>query len=261
MTTPPNAPRPDRPDEPRSPSIPLDAFLDDQLSPDQAEMVQASLDTHPELRDRVELQHRIDASLKRSFAHAPFTLRASALQSVPTAPTQSARRLRLSWLPLAAMVALTLGLATYFLALRPPSFPDPAKLAASATPTVFESSYRQIVDAGLVPEIVCTTDDAFRDWMDKQFQTPAIINPKPQGLTLVGWSYPKGIPGYIGALLATQSDQPTIVFIQQLSPGVQPVPPPHDPSLEQHFRLYKGLLLYQLAPKGAPNLLPNFVRG
>ncbi len=259
MSTPSSPRRPDRPDEPRGPSIPLDAFLDDQLSPDQAELVQASLDTHLELRDRVELQRRIDASLTRSFSHAPFTIRSGADRSAPLAPPP--RPLRLTWLPFAAAIALALGLATYFLALRPPSFPDPSKLRASATPTIFETTYHQIVNAGLVPEVVCTTDDAFRDWMDKQFQTPSIINPKPQALTLVGWSYPKGMPGYVGALLATQSDRPTIVFIQQLSPGATPVPPPHDPALQQHFRQYRGLLLYQLSPKGTPNLLPAFVRG
>jgi hypothetical protein len=241
----------ERPDEPRPPSLALDAYLDDQLSPDQRLAVEASLQSRPDLHARVELQRGINESLRRQFAAGPLVIRASnAAASTP---------LRRRWLWMAAGIVLLAVGSAYFVAFRERLFaPTPPPIAKG--PPILEAVYQRIVKAGFVPDEVCTDDAAFAKWMGDRYQAPMVIDPKPAGLTLVGWSYPSSMPGYVGALLATQSGQPTVVFVEPLFDYSTPHALPLDQALEQHTRDIGSLRLYQVSPKGAPNLLPGFTR-
>ncbi len=254
----------------------VDGYLDGLLSDDQRAQIEASLDKRSDVRRTVELQHRIDGRLREMFATKPVAVDLAALASRPKlAAGQSdeeqsmpaASSVRLQWWRrpmalsgIAAAAALAIGAGLYFAGVfggaNPAPGPRPSPVAAG--PSELEAAYQAQVASGFMPEEVCTTDEAFADWMNRRYQTPMVIANKPADLTLLGWSYPETARGSMGALLATVGDQKVVVFIEFKKPMHKEPPPPKDAGLAQFSRRAGDLMLYQVSPVGVPSLLEAF---
>jgi hypothetical protein len=235
----------------------VDAYTDGLLSPDQAQQIETSLDKRPDVRREIELQRRIDARLQRLFPPTSFTPDFSQpipiVQADRAAPRSAARR----WMALAAGLILACGLGAYFVLRSPPPGSTAPPVIAQG-PSELEAAYLAQLATGFVPEEVCTTDEAFADWMSRRYQTPMVIDRKPEGLTLVGWSYPETARGSMGALLATIKGQQVVVFVEFKKPIHKEPPEPKDAGLSQFSRRIGDLMLYQVSPVGTSSLLEGF---
>jgi len=254
----------------------VDGYLDGLLSDDQRAQIEASLDKRADVRRTVDLQRRIDGRLREMFATRPVAIDVAALANKakqgagesleePSMPAASAARfpwwrrpMALSGVAAAALLAVGAGLyfAGVFGGGSPAPGPRPAPVAAG--PSELEVAYQAQLALGFVPEEVCTTDEAFADWMNRRYQAPMVIETKPADLTLLGWSYPDTARGSMGALLATVGDQKVVVFIEFKKPMHKEPPPPKDAGLAQFSRRAGDLMLYQVSPAGVPSLLDAF---
>jgi hypothetical protein len=219
----------------------LERYLDGLMEPDERAEFEREAAASPALREQVALQSRIDAGLRRLMEPRE----ASAAEPEPVVT----RRLwRPAWLAAAAAVAVVAAGAWWFVG-RGPSGPDP-----------LEAEYRQVVAAGFVPTVVCTTDEQFRNWVNDKFGEP--LQPKPErgDVQYVGWNASRVLSSYSGLLLARVGDDESVVLIDRAVAEDERLPAPADPSLHQYRRVFGGLVLYEITPLDRPAVLDSLMR-
>lgn len=243
----------------------LERYLDDQLDPRERQVFEKSLESDAVLREHLELQRRIDAGLRSNFAPGDLasalepTESASGLPETVTAPAAAptttqrvpASR-RVSWIRIAAMVALFMGgyflYVGWFLPAKVPVRPLVAPGAAYA----FE------VESGMRPYVVCTNSDEFASYTNVRLGTALAIAPT-EGLTLIGWSYNQRVfSDKTVTMLATMKGEPVIIFMDHAENAGHASGRACDAKLDTASRTIGNVLLCEVRPKGTPSLLDQF---
>jgi anti-sigma factor RsiW len=235
--------------QPSPPSQQIEAYLDGALTPGERHAFERALQSDPALRAELDLQTRIDASLRTHFAGEPGAI---AVSLKPVRSTTS-RWAAIAAIAAAAAIALA-GAGLWWASQNTSSRPSAPTPIAAPTPTL-RTQYTREVARGFVPEAVCTTPDQFEEWVNKNYGQPLRPKETPDGVQFVGWSYAKLISPYSGVLLAKVNDQPVIVIMDKAEN--QTTPPAEGDGDQKVFSQKIGsLVLYEVTPLSEPRILP-----
>jgi hypothetical protein len=179
------------------------------MTPAELESVEQRAGVDSALREQINAQHRIDASLKKSFA-APADLRitppsesSQPLQN-PTGRTGTGWGLR-TWLGIAAALLIASLASLNFWLNRAPQVPlvEP------------DAAYTRIVQQGFMPYKVCADDAEFRQYTHDELGEALTFTPNPR-VTLVGWVNTADVfSEKTDALLARVDEKQVIVFMDR----------------------------------------------
>jgi hypothetical protein len=230
----------------------IDSYIDDALTPAQRHAFEQQLRASPALAEQIELQHRIDDSLRRLFAvpsapSLPAIIVAPAPQDSP-----SLSFMRRYGLYIAAAAAILLAFGFLLINLQPAPPPLRPYIIAKTT---LRGQYQAELNAGFEPAVVCTTPDQFQEWVDTNFQQSLRPAETSEAIRLVGWSYSPIVSNYSGILLAFVDDQPVVVVLDRLDRLDNP---PNTGEGPQHIfeKQVNGLILYEITPFDQPRILP-----
>jgi len=157
----------------------IDAYLDQELSPEEAKQFEEQLRTDPDLRATVDALRNAEARVQASLHTTTVPNTEDVLSwRAPLAAEQPNRprsRFTKSIRPLACAAAITLLAIGVFIANRPETQPiDGSALYARFAPS-FE------------PDIICDTPDKFADYVNQTFGGGLSAN-FDTGVAFVGWS-------------------------------------------------------------------------
>lgn len=174
----------------------LDLYLDGQLSAEQAAAFERRMMATPALRAEVDAARSIDNNLRELFA-VPSDLNVP----VTTQQSTSVPWWRRRWFAAAAAILLLfIGYAV-------------SPWSRVMPPSALAQTYFAQVDKGFIPEVVCTTPEAFATWTQTQFKEPLTPATLPASIQLLGWSKTKLISDYTGILLAKVDGKEVIVLM------------------------------------------------
>ena len=213
----------------------LDAYLDGRLLEADRTAFERKLGSDAQLRGQVELQRGIDAALGRLFT--PARAQASTL---PLAPSHSTARI----IGLAA--ALMIACITGWLYLsRPVAGPNPLVVA-----------YQDQIDNGFRPQVVCTGQAEFAEWMRRYFGQP--LYPADSGsVQLVGWAYAPVVSSRSGILLAKSQEKPIVLVVDYAVREKRPLLASGSDSGLRTFRQKLGsVVVYEISPLDRATVLP-----
>lgn len=244
------------PDPAPNPDLDLvDAYLDGTLSPGDHAAFEARLASDDSLRAELDLARGIEASLKRSHIptalHAPEITRQTGSLKL-SAPGSGWFRRR--WMIAAAAAIVLLSAAGYFLYDH------------------FDTGFRRY-DAGkfyalaaehnFAPDWVCQNDEEFKHTTRSNVgQEMLVRQDSPRKIQLVGWAYSKTYGGTpLGPktimLFANADGAPVVVLVDRLSNDAK-VRSKSDPSLHLFRRELGSVVLYEITPRSAPEVLDQF---
>lgn len=185
-------------------------------------------------RRQLEIQSRIDESLRRVFQE----------QAVATAGSVARHQLR-RWIPWAAAAALLLA-----------SFAGWRVCTVSTRPDILGPLYHKIVDAGFKPDSVCTTDAEFAGWCRSYLRQAMYPTSRPDGLEYVGWSRAPVLGPVSAILLARVHDQPVIVVMERTDSLTDHPGRIKDPNLHVFRKSIGDVVLYEVTPAAHTTILP-----
>lgn len=273
---------------PAHPPDVIDAYLDGLLEGEPLSEFQKRLENDAALRDEVELQRWIDRSIAGLFAddaskgrvlqRVQDALRAASAASATAPHAERPPAAKTLWLSrkgaaIAAILALgTISLwngadmlgefaddvRSYFAPPPPPRFGSYAAKAWRSMDRV----YADATDTGFEPDWVCATDEIFADTFQRQLGQTLLFGDAPSSVAaprirLTGLSYTNTITKRTICVLARVSDQPVMVFVDELAKD-------QGQSLADGSPLHLfrgevgGLVLYELSPLDQPHLLDLF---
>lgn len=253
-----NDPRTDRGttpnDEPRSETDALvDAYLDGQLDAAEEQRVRDMIDTNPDIAKRVELQERVDDSLRRLFGErdAPENLQqflsaAAAEELAATRPAPSKLRERLTL----AGAAIAAGVAWFAVFGQLPfGKEDPYEVRDLV------AVYQDCVDAGFKPKWVCEDEAEFAETFEERQGVPLRLAALPDGRRMVGLAYLDGLSPDATSMLAYADGEPVVVLVTALA---------EDPGAfvggREGLRAIRtekfGLAFYEVTPFDEPLITP-----
>lgn len=257
----------------------LERYLDGQLDERERRIFEKSLDVDPVLREHLQMQQRIDASLRAQFAPPEIAAVSTPLEdstrswTASMAPNSSldvdynaagaAASLprvagvvpapkpakRISWLRVAALVVLSVsGYFAYTSLLTNRPLPSPTYITAAA-------AYSNEVASGMQPYTICTTSEAFAAYTKERLGTALAIEPTV-GLTLIGWNYGQFVYSRDTiSMLAKYNDQPVVILMDKATSTPKCG---SNGELDQASRAIGGVLLHEIRPKGLPSVLDRF---
>ncbi len=221
----------------------LERYCDGELTPEQRAAFEQALADDEALRRQVELQSRIDATLRGAFAE-----RYAAAPAMPRKrPFYRSPRVLL----VAAMllIALPVGIACvqYVLLTRRPAPPQPVTMQAY---------YAEAVASGFEPGWVCETDEQFAGTFDYRFGQPMLTGALPSDVELLGLGYARVLSRRTVTVFARVRGEPVLLFVDRATAA-----PPTEPLAEglRRFRRELGdVAIYEVSPHDEPRLLEHF---
>jgi len=220
------------------PTTPLERYLDGQLTAADRQRVERALESNPAAREQVRLQREMDQALGRLFAAAP---------AHPLPLPVGRRTPTWAWGLAAAVLLAAAGVwAVWF---RAPATRTPV-------PNALAVLYRAQVDSGFVPKQVCTTREAFSDWVRTYYQQPLYPSEPHEGVEFVGWNYAPAVGKHSGVLLARAQGKEVIVVIDRAVLEKQPLTENCDAALHIFREQVGPLVLYEVSPLDKAAILP-----
>jgi hypothetical protein len=231
----------------------LEAFLDRTLPPHVRESIAREVGRDRELRAEVELQERIDASLRRSFlAPAPPAALLAQLQR-PAPTTKNARpRIGRRWLPLSVALA-AVGLSWGYVAWN--YVPRPKVRPAAQETLTLAAAYQQHVDRGFQPDLAGADEHAFAAAFFSRQGQGLLLRPLPEGSQLVGLAFSSGCGPGMTAIMARVDGAAVMVFVDRLDADTHPEPPATSAGLHMFRRELGPLVAYELSPLDKPSVV------
>lgn len=228
----------------------IDAFLAGELSGSGLADFEARLAADAFLRDALDAQRTVDASLRQAFAPPAEQVIAPETKPVLASIRPSTRRL---WMGLAASLAIVGVLVAVYV--FKPSSADPR------APRSPGEVYAAVLKGGFVPPVVCPNDpDLFAQLVESRLGTKLVPTlASNSGIALTGWGYsnhwgtPLG-PGTL-VLLATRGDTKVIVIMDKVRNDRALASPVA--GLHMHRKVTGDLVLYEISPLEQPILLPS----
>lgn len=242
----------------------INAHHDGLLKPDQQAKFDRAAQSDAELRAELDLQKRIDASLKRQFAPPPAdAMLARALAAQTDSPTDAGPAQK-GWSNLLVATAVAAGLliaatlgVVYWLGSQVQSGAPIAREDAPPLHGSLAEVFAQEVENGFKPSWVCRNDMQFALTTYSRFGQGMLLKELPRGTEALGWSYSDCITRKTAHLLARVGGKHAIVFVDESThDGGQSLPP--DSPLNLFKRQVDKLVLYEVTEAKAPALLDAF---
>jgi hypothetical protein len=225
------------------------AYVDDALPPEDKARFEVELETNAALREELELQATLDASLGRLFEYSE---RGTGLPpGVPLAsPRPQPRGSRSPFLRITAIAAallLAAGAGWYFMR------PDPNLIPP-------QQVWANMEKASFVPSWRCENEKVFREYLNAKLGESFAID-ESESLRVVGWGYAADYKFYpiskqTLTLINKVGDQHAVVLIDKAEHDRELTVPP-----ESGLHLFKkrvgNLVLYEMSPLPEPHVLPK----
>jgi hypothetical protein len=246
----------------QQPDADLEMHLDGLLQGEPRVEFQRRLDRDPELRREIELQDRVDQSIRRLFAPSPMKLPTSpATNSVSSSRTiaPSVSRTRShpsSWrsrvAAIAAILAFVIGAWSIVLNIprTNPRYTPPSWQS-------LEAIYAQRIDQGFEPDWICDNEIQFERAFLGQYDQALQLRPTPSSIQTLGLAYANTMSERTMMLLARVDGEPVMVFIDRLNRDTNPTLAEDSP-LTLHQTTIGSLVLYEMSPFGRPRVLEYF---
>lgn len=240
-------------------------YLDGLLTGPDLAAFERALETDADLRRELEMQERVDQSLRRVMPYTPREIRFDGAGAPAASPARPELRLvpaegpapdarergsfpwrRLRWYAAAAAVLLVAAVAVNILTReRVPLIPP-------------DLVYARLIDGGFKPEFVCTTDEAFAKAVRDQFGQ-ALVARAADGLALLGWAYGNQyegrVIGFRSLVLLTRVDgDPVVVLMDRVSED-RSLGVPADSGLRLFRKRIGNLVCYEITPREKPVVL------
>jgi hypothetical protein len=223
----------------------LERYLDGLLTESERVAVEESLRNDPALRERVELQRRIDASLVRLYppgqpSHAHLEQLAAQFGDAATAAT--GRHRIAPWvtgLAAAAAIGAVLFVWQQFGTQNARPFFEPRPVA---------ELYAQAVDSGFTPYYKCDEADRFAAVFDRRQGQPLKLLPLAEGTQMLGISYPGGLSRDSTAMLCRVDNQPVMVLVDRAQVDKAVAQKNDNPNVNVFREERDGLVFYEVTP-------------
>ncbi len=240
----------------------IDRYLDGLLSAAERADFERQLKSDPALAAELDLQQRIDSSLRGRFA-PPAVIEATTAAKMNRAASNRPMRIGAG---LAAAAAIAIAgyvawpTARQLLGLGGRKGPTPIHFVQVGA----GEAYRTQVDSGMKPEWVCKDDAEFAATLEKAVGESLVVAAAP-GLDVIGWSYnpiegdkSRGVfSGYTMYLLTRVEGEPVVVMIDRTAYD-KPVEVDSDSGLHVFRRQIGGAVFYEVSPLEAPKVLERF---
>ena len=161
----------------------------------------------------LQLQEKIDASLRRSFPAEPIkeSLHREKMEAlVASSRVPERRRMAVRVMVLAASVLLLASLTFLPLNRRDSS-------AVVFNPEPLADLYQSSLDRGFKPYYVCDDPVRFAAQFEKRQGVPLRLAELPGHKKMVGIAFPGGVSRTTTAMLGRVNDKPVLVFVDKLS--------------------------------------------
>jgi hypothetical protein len=215
----------------------LDLYLDGLLSEAELAAFLRELHTSPELRAAIEIQQRIDDSLRRQFA-PPLFADPISFGSVPADPA-----------PIATIRPAALRRWKVWAAAAVVAVASAAVVSLIPRTTPLEEVYRRQVALGFSPDVTCTSIPAFGKWLEDNYGSRIAPDQERPNIEYAGWSYSRTISGYTGLLLAkVEGRQVLVVLDKQAEVAAHPLRPEAGKDLKVFRRDLGGLVFFEITP-------------
>ncbi len=243
-------------------------YLDGLLTGPDLAAFERAMETDADLRREVEMQERVDQSLRRVMPYTPREIRFDGvgapaapparpeLRPVPAeGPTPHARERaapsslpwrRLRWYAAAAAVLLVAAVTVNILTRERVPLVAPDRV------------YTRLVEGGFKPEFVCTTDEAFAKAVRDQFGQ-ALVARAADGLALLGWAYGNQyegrVVGFRSLVLLTRVDGEPVVVLMDRASEDRSLSVPAGSGLRLFRKRIGDLVCYEITPREKARVL------
>jgi hypothetical protein len=219
----------------------FDAYLDGALSNADSETLRNRIAADDNLRNEVELQSKINHTLRKLF---PIVERPARVlnQSLPNDGEEPARKSRHSirrWLALGAAAALAGVFIAWFSRLDNASTPF-------FQPTPLVQIYLDTIRNGFEPYYECRDDERFAATFARRQDTPLRLLPLPDGVAMLGLSYPGGLSRDTTAMLCTVHGNQVMVFVDRESADIAQAIAPSE-TINVFRGQHNGLVFYEVS--------------
>lgn len=215
----------------------IDAYVDGVLNEEDRAAFEDAMRQRPELAAEVELQAAIDTSMKRMFDPGDAG-KGEEMQG------HLAGRIGAKVFALAAAIVIVGVVAWMYVGSGGGGggrSRRPVKIAMTPVEV-----YAAEVDAGFVPEEVCTTPEAFEDWIDDRYGQ--LLRPEArERVELVGWSYTDVLSPYSALLLARVEGREVLVLLDEIREDTG-LTVDADAPIRLFRREFGNLVLYEITP-------------
>jgi len=236
----------------------IDAFLDHLLTEDEQELFLRESESRQELSSAMELQTRIDESLRRVFS---FKQPKENLVTEITRPSELAksgrlelgRRPNLIRLALAASLLLLAGIGIW-------QFYQNRPIEPVFQPRPLVEIYLDTVERGFKPYYECDDPQRFAQVFEMRHKIRLGLADLPSGNRMLGISYLGGLSRKTTAVLCEVENRKVIVFIDNVEndqPNVALAK--SEPGLNIFSARKNRLIFYEVSPHPAPQLIDHFV--
>lgn len=227
----------------------IDYYLDGMLDAAQRAAFEAELARNIKLREAIELQRRIDTSLRSSFAPEVVEVAAGRTDEGASIVGSVPAKGRFAWLRVAALIALV-GLAVFTYYMRS-QFMGDGRVAPVA-------AYQKIADEKFSPQIVCTTEAEFRRFAKNRYGREFAVRPVA-GLMLTGWSYDPIVLGeQSSSLLAKYEGSDIVVFMDTDGQDLDLSTRTRE-GLHVFKKKAAGMVFYEVTPREKAVVIENIV--
>ena len=232
--------------------------LIDQQSSDGESTNRIEFSDQQQLDFELQLQKKIDASLRRNFPVEPIkeSLHREKMDAlVASSRLPERRRMAVRVMVLAASVLLLASLV--FLPNKRSNSPD---IVFNRQPLA--KLYQSSLDRGFKPYYVCDDPIRFAAQFKKQQGVPLRLAEMPEHKKMVGISFPGGISRTTTAMLGRVSGEPVLVFVDKLSEDDEEMRSQVGKSGQYHISrsTKEGLVFYEVSGFEDAQLIEYFER-
>jgi len=232
--------------------------LIDQQSSDGESTDRIEFSDQQQLDFELQLQKKIDASLRRNFPVEPIkeSLHREKMDAlVARSRLPERRRMAVRVMVLAASVLLLASLTFLPLNRRDSS-------VVIFTPVPLAELYQSSLDRGFKPYYDCSDPVRFAAQFEKQQGVPLRLAEMPEHKKMVGIAFMGGVSRTTTAMLGRVNDEPVLVFVDKLSSDSERMLSQVGKSGQYHISrsTKEGLVFYEISEFEDAQLLEYFER-
>lgn len=237
----------------------LEAYLDNLLTDEEAQLFLSKPENRQQLLDQQELQNKIDESIRLTFRFDPrsetqISQLADEFEIGKLTHHRKQRRQNLIRLAIAASLFVFAG-AVIWQVTKGWRVDEPFFQSKSLT-----RIYVETVDRGFKPYYECHDQKRFSDVFEKRQGLPLVLGELPQGSRMLGLSYLGGLSRHTTAMLCEVNDKSVMVFVDNLAHDATDVSVTRGDAKLNIFREVKnGLVFYEVTPLDKSTMVEHFV--
>ncbi len=228
----------------------LALYCDNELGPEERAEFEKVLAADPALQAEVELQSRIDASLRGAFGADNVEGIAADVDGIEAFKRPNSRT-RLIWRVAAVLLfAVTIGVVYVEYQREFGTGPDSGTTTIQAS--TMQDYYDQAVASGFRPGWACSGEQ-FASTFQGQFGERLVLENVPANIKLSGLGYARIRSMQTVSIYASVDDKPVLLFAEPAStPGVLS---PMKNGMYRHERELGPMLIHEVSPFAEPKIL------